>query len=508
MSCGRHPGRCLPERKASYKGRSSRQNTKWQKGKKIMKRRNHQKGLRSRTAQAAAWLLMVLLAAGIAGGCGKKQSAQETDAVSGSEALPTAGVLLEQAETAFSKAFSVSGTMTMNLAMDYTAQGVTASLEMDADQQVENTREPESAHVTGTISVNLSGISVETESYTVKEGDSYVIYSGSDGQWQKRKTTEPAADYGAEELLEALSKVEELSMQETESGYLVEGILSGADFGAMLDPLNDLFSAGEKETVLSAKASLLFSREDQTLQSMTLDLADSYDQFVQSHLEELGFEQAKVRKLQVSMADYALNTVEEITVPEEVKTAAWDADAPEETTEAGSDQKTENKTLGQDETGSYVLTAGNGALQVTIGVPSGFSYEENSDASWLQFNKQDNTDGRTVTVVYTLYVTGETYSEEDLAQSQADSYVYMQSSGDYSAVSFTGTQIVQAAGREVSYTELSDVYLGSVYETEYNTWTVLPGGLLQCIIKENGTEEDHEKLDFSAVLEEAYRVVK
>lgn len=472
-----------------------------------MKKRNHQKIRRSRAVRSAAWLLTALLAAGMAGGCGKKQTTPETNAVSGTEAMPTAGVLLEQAKTAFSEASSVSGTMTMDLAMDYTAQGVTASLEMKADQQAENTREPEAAHVSGTISVNLSGISVETESYTVKEGDSYVIYSGSGGQWQKRKTTDGAADYGASDLLEALSKAEELSMQETEDGYRVEGILSGENFGAMLDPLNDLFPASEGNA-LSAKVVLLFSGEDQSLQSMTLDLADSYDQFVQSHLEELGFEQAKVTKLQVSMTDYALNTVEEITVPEEVKAAAWDADIPEETSAAEPDQKPEDKTLGQDETGSYVLTAGNGALQATIGVPSGFSYEESSDASWLQFNKQDNTDGRTVTVVYTLYVTGETYSEEDLAQSQADSYVYMQSSGDYSAVSFTGTQTVQTAGREVSYTELSDVYLGSVYETEYNTWTKLSGGLLQCTIKESGTEEDHGALDFAAVLEAAYQAVK
>ena len=153
----------------------------------------------------SAWILVLVLAAGVLGGCGKKNTEEtETSETSGKPA--TASELVEQARDALAGADSMSGQLSIEMAMDYSAQGVEATLECKVSQDMEMVREPEAAHMTGTININLSGITVDTESYAVKEGDSYVTYTKSAGQWLKQKADSADTQADASKTLDMLLK--------------------------------------------------------------------------------------------------------------------------------------------------------------------------------------------------------------------------------------------------------------------------------------------------------------
>ena len=107
-------------------------------------------------------------------------------------------------------------------------------------------------------------------------------------------------------------------------------------------------------------------------------------------------------------------------------------------------------------------------------------------------------------MTYTLYTIDDNYGEEDLAQSQESSYAYMQTLGDYAEVSFDGVQTVTAAGKTVSYTKLSYIYMGTYYTEEYNSWTVPDGRMIQCTVKEESYEEPCRLIDTGSIFDTAF----
>ena len=475
-----------------------------------------------KTRRLLAGFFMVIMIAAAVSGCGKKKGQEEStvsaESVSASEM--TAEELVRKAKETMDSASSIKGRLVTEAVMDYSAQGTSATLELNMDQEIENIREPETAHTKGTLNINFLDSIPETESYSVREGDSYIVYTASGPQggekvWVKQKKEAADMGIGASDVLESLlanpaSLV--LSRPEGESGaYQVDGTVKGEYLNRFLGSVDGLFGGRtDSSAELSTKISLT-AGADGTLSALSIDFTESYNQYMQDNKEAQGFDEITIKTFTVTMSEYEFNTVETIVVPEEViasAVAAEDLENGEETAE-DPDSPDKDYELRQDEGGNYVLAADGEEYTAVVSVPSGYTYNAGSDGTWLRFDSRENDGDYELTLVYTLYVISDNYSEEDLARYQESSYAYMQSSGDYAQPEFTPLTATTAGGRKVSYTCLSDLYLGTIYETEYNTWTVLSDGrMVQCTIRETSRKENYEKADLGVVLEKAYSALQ
>ncbi len=463
-----------------------------------------------------AGLGAVLLFLGAALGCGGNRKA-ETGGGGESSAPVTAESLVESAKGLLEEASSVSGTMSLEMSMDYSAGGVEATLEMGLTQETELTREPEAAHMKGNLTVNLSDISLDTETYVVKDGDQYVTYSGSGGQWLMGTSQFGTAEADAARTLELLLEDRdslELSGPDDSGIYQVTGQVSGESLEQLTASVGNLMEL-EDGGALTAQAVLSIDGESGELRSMSLDFTESYNALIQQQKESLGFDEVTVTAFSITMSGYERNGIEAITVPDEVLSSAVDINGgQEETTAAPSESadpeepSSQDYEISQDEEGNYVLGMEQYGETLDIGTPAGFSYHEGSDKTWLQFDSQDNDGVHTMSLVYTLYITGDSYGEEDLAQSQESSYAFMTASPDYAEVSYEPVQTVTAAGKDVSYTRLSYLYEGTYYE-EYNSWCVYDDGrMLQCSIREESAGEPCSRIDPSVIFETAFSAPK
>ena len=468
----------------------------------------------------SAWILVLVLAAGVLGGCGKKNT-EETETSETSGKLATASELVEQARDALAGADSMSGQLSIEMAMDYSAQGVEATLECKVSQDMEMVRKPEAAHMKGTININLSGITVDTESYAVKEGDSYVTYTKSAGQGLKQTADSADTQADASKTLDMLLKnSDSLTMEETqgEGGkklYQVSGVIEGGDFSKLLDPSVGGLTSEDSYGDLDAAVTLTVDGESGIPSAISIDLTESYNAFMQANREAEGFDEITVTAFCVTMSGYVLNGLGEITVPEEVKASAMDMDALEtsqpEESETSDPEEPESKDfeIQQNESGEYVLGTSWDDSTANIAVPAGFSYDAGSDKTWLKFNSKENDGVHELSLVYSLYTLDDNYGEEDLAQVQESTYAYMLTSGDYAKVSMEPQTTVTAGGRTVSYTKLSYLYLGTIYCEEYNSWTVLSDGrMIQCTVKEESREEACDRIDPEEILETAFAALK
>lgn len=475
-----------------------------------------------RRKQIVVWLFVAAMAAGMCSGCGKKGKDVETEPVHSEEAVEepaTAAELLTQVKETLSAASSIKGTLSMQMIMDYKAQGVEATLECTMEQNVEQVREPEAVHMSGTVNINLAGLTVETETYTVKENDQYISYTGSGGQWVKQ-TVESAAGHGnVTETMDLLLKnPAALTLEETEGGnglYRITGTITGENLVGIMSGMGNLVEENpDMYKELEAKVDLLVDRKTGLPTEISMDFTDSCHTLMQANKEAQGFDEVEVKAFSVVVSGCEANTVAQITVPDEVKKNALDImDAmetlPEEETseETRDPEEPESKdyAIYQNEKGDYVLETERNENTVAVSCPEGFVYDESSDKTWIRFNRREHDDVHDLYLVYNLYTIDDNYKEADLAQSQESSYADMLTSGDYAEVSFDKVQTVTAAGKTVSYTKLSYIYMGTYYTEECNSWTVLPDGrMVQCIVKEESYEEPCRLIDTESIFDTVF----
>ncbi len=117
--------------------------------------------------KSVAIMLCVVMALGCLTGCGKK---------SDEEILVGAATKMNSAKSVDMKA-KMSGKL--KIKMDDTSQDVDMSMDLNATQFTD----PMKVKITGTMST--MGTSTTMESYLQKEGDKYVSYVKSDGEWAK-----------------------------------------------------------------------------------------------------------------------------------------------------------------------------------------------------------------------------------------------------------------------------------------------------------------------------------
>ncbi len=476
------------------------------------------------------WFMTAALAIGMCSGCGKKKDEEtepagsETPVESTAEAPDTAAELVAQVRDALSEASSAKGALSMEMVMNYKAQGVEASLEYVMKQEMEMTREPEAVHMAGTIDINLMGETIDTETYTVKENNQYVTYMGSGGQWVKQTSEISDSQVDIVKTMDLLlNNQDSLKMTEikAEGGnrlYQVTGEITGGNLSGLTSGLSSLLEENP-DIYKELKANVTVSVDALTglPTEISMDFTDSYNVVMQAGKEAQGFDEVEVVAFYVTMSGYEINGVEAITVPDEIKANAVDMDHmgtdPEEETaeetENPEEPETEDGEIHQNESGEYVLKTDGDGVTANIAEPEGFTYDTTSDQTWLGFHSRKNDSIHELSLVYNLYVADDNYGEEDLAQSQESSYAYMRTSGDYAEISFEPVQTVTAAGQTVSYTKLSYIYLGTIYCEEYNSWTTLSDGrMIQCTVKEESREEPCDRIDTGTIFDTAFEAFK
>lgn len=257
--------------------------------------------------------LTAVMAAGLLSGCGKKATPENL--------LRDMQKNAEKTESAL-----------LNFKMDVAMGDGTNDIGLGMDINMETTTEPEASHGKGTVSINMSGMdfSVETEMYSVKEGEEYVTYTLMEDQWTKEVTddgemtgeVDSIAD-NVEEYADQFELAEDLVTVNDKECFELSGELDGDLFSEMMqtDMLDSLAGYGIDEDTLSDmvfpctidiyKDSILPAR-------LYFDMTESMAPL----LEDSG---VTVSECYVDMTFMEYDTVEEITVPEEAVSSATDS---------------------------------------------------------------------------------------------------------------------------------------------------------------------------------------
>lgn len=267
--------------------------------------------------------MAVLMAAGLAvmslAGCGAK------------EKPVTAQSLLEEIETKTKSMNSMTSHMTLNMTMEgeQMAQLGVDSMDvtMDADSQV--TQDPMASYING--KMNLMGMNLDMEIYTVLEGDELVNYMGMMGSWMYQrlpydKETINSISANAGELLEhidSLTLQEETEDIDGKPAYIISGTLQGEEMMELL---------GQAQSALGTATGLNELMDEEAVENLSMDFKYAVDQesrlpvygdFAFNGFENLtGQEEVTISNFTMRTEYTGFDNVEKIEVPQEVKDSA------------------------------------------------------------------------------------------------------------------------------------------------------------------------------------------
>ncbi len=470
-------------------------------------------------------LALVLLSSVVLGGCGKKEKV-------------TAESLMEEVEAAMKDVKSARMNLLANIVMGIKQSGISMDLKVDMDMDMEVTNDPPAAYVKADMSMNLMGISMELESYSVEEDGKQVTYSGMAGEWtrQEQPMAQKSADMNAMitggtsyELQDKMEKVdgrEVYVLNGKVSGKYMEGVMGEMSDGMGSVPID--WSKMEMNMVVKIDA------KTKRPVAAEIDCGDALGELMKGAMGAAGVEDAEmsIQEFVMTCTYESFNDVDEIVVPEDVKAAAKtegasggssdsldnflnnsqpESDLPEAPSVPSADGRreeteAEEESLAPNADGTYTLENywGSGG-NVKLAVPSGYEFSVYSDSTYLLFNDTLDKDFDNVTLSYML---DKDYTEDEMTDYYMENLKYYQEDEDFSEVNVQEKKTVQMNGRDVSYVRFSYVYDEDGYYTEYNIWTFLPDGqVVQCEAEESSYGAPCEILDDS-IVETAMSVIQ
>lgn len=220
----------------------------------------------------------------------------------------------------------------MNFKIEMAFTDGSADVSLGVDMNMETVAEPESVHGKGTVSLNMDGVDfdVETEMYSVKEEDEYVTYSLMQDQWTREVADDGEmtgeVDNIAEDVQEYADQFklsEDLVTINDKECFELTGELGGDLFSEMIqmDMLDSLEEYGIDEDALAGMVfpcTIDIYRDSILPARLYFEMSDT----IASILEDSG---VTISECYVDMTFMEYDTVEEITVPEEVITSAADS---------------------------------------------------------------------------------------------------------------------------------------------------------------------------------------
>ena len=171
----------------------------------------------------------------------------------------------------------------MEFAMKITVSilGQTQAASMNGKLKTESNTEI--AHITGSMTSDEGEGSHETklDTWSVKDGDKFNVYSNVDGTWYKQ-VLDARANIDSFRALIVSKDVSNLQLSETDNEYLVTGTI---DVGAVLDVIKDLMGTMDElgdvdmldlSKVAQANVSYRFDKATKDLTSSEMDLKDCF----------------------------------------------------------------------------------------------------------------------------------------------------------------------------------------------------------------------------------------
>ena len=243
-----------------------------------------------------------------------------------SPAKVTAESLLQEVQTKCESMKSMETHTTAEITLDAAALGGT-SLDMTTDMTMQTTTDPVASYMKGSIS--LLGSTLDTEMYTIVEDDQIFSYTGMAGQWMVQKMaydkdSVEKINAAASDLLkskDSLTLADETQDVDGTEAYIISGSISGADvknlMGSMESTLGTLTGDTEMNMDdLSVEFTYAVSKEDK----MPLYMDMTFSGLGAGS----GDEQVTFSKFNMKMEYTNYDTVEAITVPQDVVDTAVD----------------------------------------------------------------------------------------------------------------------------------------------------------------------------------------
>lgn len=467
---------------------------------------------------------LLLFAAVVLGGCGKEKVTAES--------------LIKTASKRSENAKSVSADMNLDMKMNIKQSGISADFNIGADLSIEAVKEPVSAHIDGTMSVDIAGNSQESslESYLVDEDGTAVTYMGTDGSWTKTE-----AELSDDGMLSGLNSMLNDSMnyelqKETEEvngkeAYVLTGKVSGELMNELMGGLGSDMGAVSADidwSKFEASVAVKLDKDSKQIVEVVMDCTDGLSAVMEDALAQAGVSDAGVTvgKYALTMTNISYDSVDEIVVPDEVKNAAVSADEDsledflggeedglnEEETDPIDEGFTvpdtdEEAALAPNADGTYTLKSYGDEASVNLAVPEGFSITPYSDSSYLYFDFDANETFDELSFLYTI----NTYdTDEDLADDNKSLFDYYNGDSDYTDVQLQEKQTLQVGNLEVHYMKISYTFDESGKYIDLYGWAFLPdGSVLMCQIEEYAYETDLKLMGSDEeMLQKAFSVVQ
>lgn len=349
-------------------------------------------------------VLAVLAAVSLAGGC-------KSEKVTPEELMTQ---VTENVESKKSADANMSLDFAGNISQEANGTSVSVDMTMGMEADIQTTYgndKESSSYLKGTIKMSMMGISfsADMESYVVPEDGKLVSYTGAQGQWTRAETdTKDISDELLNMDFAEMIKDDKASVtmaDETEKigekdCYVVTMTMTGEAVSEFMDASSQMLDSviGQSELDFSDTKLdyiIYIDKKEKLPVKMTVNAAELYDAVMQ----KIDGVSADIRQFDITIGIDGYDTVEAITVPDDVKQKAADSTAAGTSVIGGADGPTsvyladgEDKTdsYAQDEDGNFILTNYEGTHEAVIGTPNGYK-NEYASASFVYYSKNDIT---------------------------------------------------------------------------------------------------------------------
>lgn len=414
-------------------------------------------------------LLTAAAAVCIAGGCGGQVTAES--------------VLSDMSKNMEAKN-SVEGTMSFsfegNIAQESAGTSVSVDMNMELSADIQSMLgDTQSSYMNGTIDMSVMGINIAMpmEVYTVSEDGAMVSYTGIQEQWIKAPADESqssgideglfSSDY--ESLIDDGSAVVVLSDETKQiegkecyevtmslQGEAIEEIL-GASMNMAGSALDGLDEEAMDWSGASQDCLIYIDTEDKLPVRAEADMTDLLNRMYEAMEGDVS---AEISTMKISIVYNGFDTVDGITVPEEVKASAVESDSSdglldELESEAGAADAAVAET---DENGNYILSNYEGTYTAVIAPVEGYelSYASQNSVSYIN----DETD-----LSYSFY--DYTTSEDMMAYYSTGTW--LDNDENYSDYEISEMQQTDVGNLTVSWYKETYTYMDTPF-TEYCAW--------------------------------------
>lgn len=263
------------------------------------------------------------------------------------QAAVTKDSLLEKAVDTFADMKSADADIKMDLDVKMSASGFSMEMKNNTDMKLEGITDGTS-HMKGHMNLVALGQNkdADIETYTVKDGNDLIQYSktaesGSDGTWTytvipdgAQLTTSSGLDVS--KIAEAYEKMKdafsELTLHDGTVNYndvdcyLMDGTITGEK---LVQIMSESGQEADQTTVENAKmmnydTALYFRASDETIYAVEMDLGKAMENMIAAQTSQnTGMDMdISAEAMKVGVIFNSFNSVNEVTVPEEVKKSA------------------------------------------------------------------------------------------------------------------------------------------------------------------------------------------